>query len=103
MRVPTSSGLSGHGLSVTGGSCVVVPGTRDDRRPGPGQRPPMLQARGDAPDRPVHWLLAWRRRAAARRRALGRSAAVAALVVATATVVVATAAVVRRPRSEEHT
>src|SRR5665648_636188 len=43
MRIPTSCGLSGHGISVTGGLCVDVPGRRAViGTAAPGQRPPML-------------------------------------------------------------
>src|SRR5665647_2257954 len=54
MRIPTSCGLSGHGISVTGGLCVDVPGRRAMiGTAAPGQRPPMLPGppgtRGQAP------------------------------------------------------
>src|SRR5665648_532359 len=43
MRIPASCGLSGHGISVTGGLCVDVPGRRAViGTAAPGQRPPML-------------------------------------------------------------
>src|SRR5665811_2067538 len=43
MQIPTSCGLSGHGISVTGGLCVDVPGRRAVIGTAtPGQRPPML-------------------------------------------------------------
>src|SRR5665647_299307 len=41
MRIPTSCGLSGHGISVTGGLCVDVPGRRAViGTAAPGQRSP---------------------------------------------------------------